>query len=115
MSTPVLADGGMGPVATIYPLAIIGAAIFFIIIALRDGQNKNAKTRSLPTSPLSRQFHAAVRRQRPERSTGPSSERPGRRFGAPSLQVMEGGEAAEGDRPTVPRRFAPAPPRRKSG
>jgi len=107
---------GPGGLFDLFPLLFLGAAVFVIWIAMKDGQNKKSNTRTLPTSPLSRQVHAALRKQRPERSTEPSSgDRVVRRFGAPSLQVMEGGESDAKRPPTVPRRFEPAPPRRKSG
>jgi hypothetical protein len=115
MVTPVLAHG-MGHFVTLFPLIMVGAAIFVIVTAMRDGSDKTRSTRTLPTSPLSRQVHAATRRRGSERSTAPSSERPGRRSGAPHLQVMDG-EAADGNRPALPRRFEPPPPqrRRKTG
>jgi len=109
---------GPGGLFDFFPLLFLAAAGYVIWIAMKDGQNKKSNTRTLPTSPLSRQMHAAIRKQRPDRSTeAPSSgERVVRRFGAPSLQVMEGGESTDAKRPpTVPRRFEPAPPRRKSG
>jgi hypothetical protein len=108
---------GPGGLFDLFPLLFLGAAVWVIWIAMKDGQNKKSNTRTLPTSPLSRQVHAAVRKQRPEKSTeAPSGDRPVRRFGAPSLQVMDGGESTDKNRPpTVPRRFEPAPPRRKSG
>jgi hypothetical protein len=105
---------GPGGIFDLFPLFFLVAAVSVIVIALRDGQDKKSNTRTLPTSPLSRQMHAALRKQRPERSAEPSSERPGRRFGAPSLQVVEGGESKDRP-PAIPRRFEPAPPRRKSG
>ena len=108
---------GPGGIFDLFPLLFLIAAGLVIWIAMRDGQNKKTNTRTLPTSPLSRQMHAAIRKQRPDRSTEPSSgDRVVRRFGAPSLQVMDGGESTDGSRPpTLPRRFEPAPPRRKSG
>jgi hypothetical protein len=112
MVTVVLAHGGMGGLMELFPLLFIGAAIFFIVTALRDGSHKKSNTTTIPTNPLSRQVHFATRR-RTERSTVPSSEKPIRRFGAPRLQVMAG--EAEGNRPAVPRRFEPPPPRRKTG
>ena len=105
---------GPGGIFDLFPLFFLVAAVSVIVIALRDGQDKKSNTRALPTSPLSRQMHAAIRKQRPERSTEPTSERSGRRFGAPSLHVLEGGETKDGP-PAIPRRFEPAPPRRKSG
>jgi hypothetical protein len=116
MVTPVLAHG-MGHMLSLFPLFMIGAAIFVILIAMRDGSNKKTNTRTIPINPLSRQMHAATRRR--SRSTGPSTEGPSsektfRRFGAPRLRVMEG--EAEGTRPAIPRRFEPPPPsRRKTG
>lgn len=110
---------GPGGLFDLFPLLFLVAAITVIVIALRDGQGKKSNTRSLPTSPLSRQVHAAIRKRpekTPEKAPGSSSERVVRRFGAPSLQVMKGGESADGNKPpSVPRRFEPAPPRRKSG
>jgi len=109
---------GPGGLFDLFPLLFLVMAVIVIWIAMRDGQNKKTNTRTLPTSPLSRQMHAALHKQRPERSTEPSSgDRVVRRFGAPSLKVMEGGESTDAKRPTtvVPRRFQPAPPRRKSG
>jgi hypothetical protein len=114
MVTPVLAHG-MGHFVTLFPLIMVLAAIFVIVTAMRDGSDKKRSTRTLPTSPLSRQVHAATRRRRSERSTAPSER--SRRFGPPPrLRVMEG-EAAQGNRPAVPRRFEPPPPqrRRKTG
>lgn len=113
MVTPVLAHGGMGGLMEFFPLLFIGAAIFFIVTALRDGSDKKTTTRTLPTNNLSRQVHFATRRPRPERVAAPSSERMGRRFGPPKLRVMEG--EGEGTRPPIPRRFEPPPPRRKTG
>jgi len=109
---------GPGGIFDLFPVLFLLAAGTVIWIAMRDGQNKKTNTRTLPTSPLSRQMHAAIRKQRPERSTEPSSGgRVDRRFGAaPSLRVVEGGESTDKNLPkTVPRRFEPAPPRRKSG
>lgn len=104
---------GPGGVFDLFPLFFIAAAVWVIRTAMRDGQNKGTNTRTLPTSPLSRQVHAATRKKT-EKST-PTVDRPVvRRFGAPNLQVMEG-ESAE-NRPAVPRRFEPPPyGRRKTG
>jgi hypothetical protein len=112
---------GPGGIFDLFPLLFLIMAGTVIWVAMRDGQNKKTNTRTLPMSPLSRQIHAAIRKQRPERPIEPSSsassgDRVVRRFGAPSLRVMDGGESADKNRPpTVPRRFEPAPPRRKSG
>jgi hypothetical protein len=116
MVAPVLAHG-MGHVVTIFPLAMICAAIFFIMTALRDGSDKKTNTRTLPTNNLERQVHFATRKPRAERKAQEAStqERLGRRFGAaPKLRVMEG--EADENRPAVPRHFEPPPPsRRKTG
>lgn len=114
MVTAVLAHGGMGGLMEFFPFLFIGAAIFVIVTALRDGSDKKTNTRSLPTNNLSRQVHFATRRPRAERVVASSnSERLGRRFGPPRLRVMEG--EGEGSRPAIPRRFEPPPPRRKTG
>ena len=113
MVTPVLAHGGMGGMMEFFPLLFIGAAIFFIVTALRDGSDKRTNTRTLPTNNLSRQVHFATRPPRRERVAVSNSERLGRRFGPPKLRVMEG--EGEGTRPAIPRRFEPPPPRRKTG
>lgn len=112
MVTPVLAHG-MGHFVTLFPLAMISAAVFFIWTALRDGSDKRTNTRTLPTNNLQRQVHFATRRPRPEKEKATPQERLGRRLGAPKLQVMEG--EAESNRPAIPRRFEPPPPRRKTG
>jgi hypothetical protein len=109
---------GPGGMFDLFPLFFIAAAVWVIRTALRDGQNKTTKTRSLPTSPLSRQVHAATYR-RPGDKSDDKSNNPDRsavrRFKAPKLQVMEG-EGGEGNRPAVPRRFDPPPyGRRKTG
>lgn len=112
MGTSVLAH--MGGMIQFFPVLFIGAAIFFIVTALRDGSGKRSNTRSLPTNNLSRQMHFATRRPRAERAASSNSERLGRRFGPPKLRVMEG--ETEGNRPAIPRRFEPPPPsRRKTG
>jgi hypothetical protein len=114
MGIPVLAHGGMGGLMEFFPFLFIGAAIFVIVTALRDGSGKKTNTRTLPTNNLSRQVHFATRRPRAERAASPNSERLGRRFGTPKLHVMEG--ETEGNRPAIPRRFEPPPPsRRKTG
>jgi hypothetical protein len=104
----------MGHFVTLFPLAMILAAVFFIWTALRDGSDKKSNTRTLPTNNLSRQVHFATRRPRSERKETANSERLARKFGAPKLHVMEG--EADGTRPAIPRRFEPPPPsRRKTG
>ena len=113
MVTPVLAHGGMGGLMEFFPFLFIGAAIFVIVTALRDGSGKTTNTRTLPTNNLSRQVHFATRRPRPERAAVPNTERLGRRFGPPKLRVMEG--EGDGTRPAIPRTFSPPPPRRKTG
>ncbi len=115
MGIPVLAHGGMGGLMEFFPFLFLGAAVFVIVTALRDGQGKKTNTRTLPTNNLSRQVHFATRRPRAERKETSNTERLGRRFGAPpKLHVMEG--EGEGNRPAVPRRFEPPPPsRRKTG
>jgi hypothetical protein len=107
---------GPGGMYDLFPLLFIGAAVWVIRTALRDGQNKGPKTRTLPMSPLSRQVHAATRRRTAEKSDTPAPERSGfRRVKTPNLTVMEG-DAADGARPAVPRRFEPPPyGRRKTG
>lgn len=114
MGTPILAHGA-GHLFTYFPLLFIGAAIFVIVIALRDGAGKNGSTR-LPTSPLSRQVWMATRRQRrsaTERSSTASAERSFRRMGAPrTLQVMEG-EGGDGKVIRIPKTFEPPPPTRR--
>jgi hypothetical protein len=110
----VLAHGPAG-LFDLFPLLFVGAGVWVILKVLREGQHKTTSTRTLPTNPWSRQVHSATRRRGTDKSTGPSSERPGRRFGAPRLQVMAGDAAGE-NRPAVPRRFEPPPPgRRKTG
>lgn len=113
MVTPVLAHGGMGGLMEFFPFLFIGAAIIVIVTAMRDGSGKNTSTRTLPTNNLSRQLHFATRRPRPERVVAPNPERLARRSGAPKLQVMDG--EAEVNRPVIPKRFEPPPPRRKTG
>ncbi|MEW6477482.1 MAG: hypothetical protein AB1679_34970 [Actinomycetota bacterium] len=113
MVIPVLAHGGLGGLMEFFPFLFIGAAIFVIVTAMRDGSGKKTNTRTLPTNSLSRQVHFATRRPRSDRATVPNSERLGRRFGAPKLHVMDG-ESAD-NRPAIPRRFEPPPPRRKTG
>jgi hypothetical protein len=103
----------MGGLMEFFPFLFIGAAIFVIVTALRDGAGKTTNTRTLPTNNLSRQMHFATRRPRAERATVSNSERPGRRFGPPRLRVMEG--EGEATRPAIPRTFSPPPPRRKTG
>jgi hypothetical protein len=105
----------MGGLMEFFPFLFIGAAIIVIVTAMRDGSGKNTNTRSLPTNNLSRQVHFATRRPRPERATAPNPERLARRFGAPKLRVMEGEGQGDGNRPAIPRRFEPPPPRRKTG
>ena len=121
MGTALLAHMGGAHLFIFFPFAVLGAAGFFIFTALRDGSEKNTSTRTLPTSPFSRQLHAALRPQRPERSTAqtddgkrpaPAPERFSRRHGSSPFQVMEG-EAGEGNRPRIPQRFEPAPPTRR--
>ncbi len=112
MKTVVLAHGP-GGMFDLFPLVMLGAAAFVIWTALRDGSDKRNATRTLPTNPFSRQLHAALRPQRPERSAAPSPERGPRRRGGTPLQVMEGGEAGEKNRPKIPQRFEPAPPSRR--
>lgn len=104
---------GPGGLFDFFPLLFVVAAVWIIWKVVREGgqQHKNTQIRTLPTNPLSRQMHAATR-QRGGGDQSASSERPGRRFGAPRLQVMDG-EAAEGNRPAIPRRFEPPPPRRR--
>lgn len=111
----VLAHGPAG-LFDFFPLLFLGAGAWIIMMVLRDGAKKHTQTRRLPTNPWSRQVQAATRKRGGDRSTGPSSDRPSRRFGPPPrLRVMEG-EAAEGNRPAVPRTFQPPPPsRRKTG
>jgi hypothetical protein len=106
---------GPGGLFDLFPLFFIAAAIWVIRTALRDGQNKTTKTRTLPTSPLSRQVHNATKRRTGEKTETTAPDRSAvRRFKAPKLQVMDG-ESAEG-RPAVPRRFEPPPyGRRKTG
>ena len=114
MGTPILAHGA-GHFITYFPLLFVGAAVFFIVTALRDGSGKNNSTRTLPTSPLSRQVWMATRRQRRSVERAPvasSAERTFRRMGAPTLQVMEG-EAESGNRPRIPQTFQPPPPTRR--
>jgi hypothetical protein len=114
MVTPVLAHGGMGGLMEFFPFLFIGAAIVVIVTAMRDGSGKKTNTRTLPTNNLSRQVHFATRRPRSERATAPPNpERLGRRFGPPKLRVMEG--EGQANRPAVPKRFEPPPPRRKTG
>jgi hypothetical protein len=104
----------MGGMIEFFPFLFIGAAVIFIVVALRDGSNKQTNTRTLPTNNLSRQVHFATRKPRKEKASVPNVERLGRRVRAPNLQVMEG--ETEGNRPAVPRRFEPPPPsRRKTG
>jgi hypothetical protein len=115
MRMVVLAHGP-GGMFDLLPFLFLGGAMFVIFTALRDGQDKKTtNTRTLPTSPFSRQVRAALRQQKPERSTEPSERGP-RRIGGSPLQVIEGGEAGEKDRPRIPQRFEPAPPaaRRKT-
>lgn len=111
----VLAHGPAG-LFDFFPLLFIGAAIWVILKVLREGERKNTNTTPMPRTPWSRQVHAATRKRGPsDRPNSPSSAGPGRRFGAPHLQVMDG-EAADEKRPPVPRRFEPPPPgRRKTG
>ena len=116
MRMVVLAHGP-GGLFDFLPFLFLGGAIFVIVTALRDGQDKKTNTRTLPTSPFSRQVHAALRQQKPERSAEPSERGPlPRRIGGSPLQVIEGGEGGEKDRPRIPQRFEPAPPaaRRKT-
>lgn len=114
MVTPVLAHGGMGGLMEFFPFLFIGGAIIVIVTAMRDGSGKKTNTRTLPTDNLSRQVHFATRRPRAERAAASSnSERLGRRFGPPRLRLMDG--EAEANRPAIPRRFEPPPPRRKTG
>lgn len=104
----------MGGMIEFFPFLFIGAAVIFIVTALRDGSHKQANTRTLPTNNLSRQVHFATRRPRAERKEVPNTERLARKFGAPKLHVMEG--EADANRPATPRRFEPPPPsRRKTG
>jgi hypothetical protein len=111
---------GPGGLYDFFPVLFIGAAVWVITTALKDGQNKGSNTRTLPTSPLSRQVHAATRR--PKSADGEAApETPAplvmpKRFKEkkPKLKVMES-ETADG-RPAVPRRFEPPPyGRRKTG
>jgi hypothetical protein len=111
MGTPLLAHMGGGMVI-FFPLGMLGAAVFFVVTALRDGSDKQASTRTLPTSPFSRQVHAALRQQRPERSTEAAPpERLPRRRSSP-LQLVEGG-GGENNVARIPQRFEPAPPARR--
>src|ERR1044071_6880833 len=92
---------GPGGLYDFFPVLFIGAAVWVITTALRDGQNKDSKnTRTLPTSPLSRQMHAATRP--PKGAGGDTAETPApivmpKRFKEkkPKLKVMEG-ETADG-------------------
>jgi hypothetical protein len=108
---------GPGGLFDLLPLLFVAAAIWIIMNVLRDGQKRATKsTHALPTTPWSRQVHTATRK-RAEKPAGTPAERPGqvRRFAAPHLKVMDG-EAADENRPPVPRRFEPPPPgRRKTG
>jgi hypothetical protein len=107
----------MGGMIEFFPFLFIGAAVIFIVVALRDGSDKQKHTRTLPTNNLERQVHFATRKPRAERKAqeGSNQERLGRRFGAaPKLKVMEG--QRDEQRPAVPRHFEPPPPsRRKTG
>ena len=113
MGTPILAHGA-GHLFTYFPLLFVGAAVFFIVTALRDGSGKKDSTRPLPTSPLSRQVFVATRRRRlsSDRSHTAAAERGFRRPGSRPLQVM-GGEAEDGKRPRIPQTFTPPPPTRR--
>ena len=113
----VLAHGPAG-LFDFFPLLFIGAAVWVILMVLRDGEKRRGTgTHTLPRTPWSRQVHAATRKRGGEKVAVQHSERPAVRFGAPTtkLRVMDG-EGADGNRPTVPRRFEPPPPgRRKTG
>lgn len=113
MGTTILAHGA-GHLFTYFPLLFVGAAMFFIVTALRDGAGKKGSTRSLPTSPLSRQVWMATRRQRRsvEKTATPSADRSFRRLSSPTLQVMEG-EGDKGNGSRIPSTFDPPPPRRR--
>jgi len=112
----VLAHGPAG-LLDFFPLLFIGAAVWVILMVLRDGQKRSrgTGTSTLPRTPWSRQVHAATRKRAAEKAAVQPSERPAVRFAAPKtkLRVMEG-EGGDGNRPAVPRRFEP-PPRRKTG
>jgi hypothetical protein len=111
----VLAHGFLG-LFDFFPLLFIAAAFWVILKVLREGERKRTNTTPMPRTPWSRQVHAATRKRAgTDRTVGPSSGGPGRRSGAPHLQVLEG-EAADENRSAVPRRFEPPPPgRRKTG
>jgi hypothetical protein len=105
---------GPGGIYDFLPVLFLGAAVYVIVTAMKDGQDKKPRTRTLPTNPLSRQMHAATRPPRSERSAASSSDRTARRFHPPDLQVVKG-EADEASQSPSPVRFQPAPPsRRKS-
>lgn len=114
----VLAHGPAG-LFDFFPLLFIGAGVWVILMVLRDGQKRSrgTGTASLPRTPWSRQVHAATRKRGGEKPTVQPAERPAVRFGPSKtrLRVMEGGEGADGNRPTVPRRFEPPPPGRRTG
>jgi hypothetical protein len=117
MRTLLVLAHGPGGMFDLFPFLFFGGAIYVIWTALHDGQDKKPTTRTLPTSPFSRQVHAALRHQKPaEPSTTPPPERLPRRPGSRALQVVEGGEGEEGQRTRIPQRFEPAPPaaRRKT-
>lgn len=113
MGTTILAHGA-GHLFTYFPLLFVGAAVFFIVTALRDGSGKKDSTQVLPTSPLSRQVFVATRRRRlsSDRSAGPSVERGFRRPVDRPFHVMDG-DADDATRPRIPRTFTPPPAARK--
>ena len=113
MGTTILAHGA-GHLFTYFPLLFLGAAVFVIVTALRDGSGKKDSTRPLPNSPLSRQVFVATRRRRlsSDRSATPSPDRGFRRPGTRPLQLMDG-EAEDTSQSRIPRTFTPPPATRK--
>jgi len=106
---------GPGGMFDLLPVLFVGIAIYIIRNVLKEGQSKASTTAKLPTTPWSRQVHSATRKRAPDKPVAQAGPGQARRFGPPRLKVMDG-EAAEANRPVVPRKFEPPPPgRRKTG